>query len=252
MFGGMSFAASESFDAVLGSSSGFIFGGGAEVGLPWGGLYFGVGAWRFSEEGERVFVSGSEVFPLGIPLTVEVTPVEVTGGWRFKNVSARVSCPTWAGAGAAYAYKETSDFADAGENVDERFNGWHILGGAEFKVTRWLGRRRRDRVRERARRPRHRRGLRGIRRDEPRRHELPPEDQRWPLTATFAPPGPGGRQTHSGRAGHHLRRRGAAGRPPRRRPRRRQRPSRGRTSRVFPTTASSPPAASWAAIQIWR
>ena len=138
LIGGMSFAASESFDAVLDTSSGTIFGGGAEVGLPWGGLYVGVGAWRFSDEGERVFVSGSEVFRLGIPLTIEVTPIEVTGGWRFKNISPRFV--PYAGAGwSSYAYKETSDFADPGEDVDERFSGFHILGGAEFKLTRWLG-----------------------------------------------------------------------------------------------------------------
>ena len=138
LIGGMSFAASESFEAVLDTSSGVIFGGGAEVGLPWGGLYFGVGAWRFSEEGERVFVSGSEVFRLGIPLTIEVTPIEVTGGWRFKNVSPRLV--PYVGAGwSSYAYKETSDFAEAGEDVDERYSGFHVLGGAEFKLTRWLG-----------------------------------------------------------------------------------------------------------------
>jgi hypothetical protein len=138
LVGGMSFAASESFDAVLDTSSGVIFGGGAEVGLPWGGLYFGVGAWRFSEEGERVFVSGSEVFRLGIPLTIEVTPIEVTGGWRFKNVSPRFV--PYVGAGwSSYAYNETSDFAEAGDDVDDRFSGFHILGGAEFKLTRWLG-----------------------------------------------------------------------------------------------------------------
>ena len=138
MFGSVNFSASESFDAVLGSSSGFILGGGGEVGLPWGGLYVGVGAWRFSEEGERVFVSGSEVFPLGIPLTVEVTPVEITGGWRFKNLWSRV-VPYAGGGWSSYSYKETSEFADSAENVEERFNGWHILGGAEFRVTRWLG-----------------------------------------------------------------------------------------------------------------
>ena len=89
MIGAVSFSASESFDAVFGSSSGIIFGGGAEVGLPWGGLYVGVGAWRFSKDGERVFVSGSEIFPLGIPLTVDITPFEITGGWRFKNIWTR-------------------------------------------------------------------------------------------------------------------------------------------------------------------
>jgi opacity protein-like surface antigen len=138
MIGAMNFSASESFDAVFGSSSGTIFGGGAEVGLPWGGLYVGFGASRFSKDGERVFVSGSEVFPLGIPLTVKITPIEITGGWRFKNLGPRF-VPYAGGGWSSFAYEETSEFANADENVDERFNGWHVLGGAEFKVTPWLG-----------------------------------------------------------------------------------------------------------------
>lgn len=138
MVGSMSFSAAESFEAVFGSSSGTIVGGGAEVGLPWGGLYVGVGASRFRRDGERVFISGSEVFPLGIPLTVEITPLEITGGWRFKNISSRIV--PYAGAGwSSYAYTETSQFADPEENVDERYTGWHLLGGVEFKATRWLG-----------------------------------------------------------------------------------------------------------------
>ena len=188
LVGGMSFAASESFDAVLDTSSGVIFGGGAEVGLPWGGLYFGVGAWRFSEEGERVFVSGSEVFRLGIPVTIEVTPIEVTGGWRFKNVSTRLRAVCRRRAGARYAYKETSDFADAGDDVDERFSGFHILGGAEFKLTRWLGVGGELAWTTRARRAGRPAALPCVRRDRPGRHELSPEDQRRPLNL----PSPGG------------------------------------------------------------
>jgi hypothetical protein len=138
LIGNMSFSASESFDAVLGTSSGVIFGGGAEVGLPFGGVYFGAGAWRFNDEGERVFVSGSEIFPLGIPLTVEITALEITGGWRFKNLSSRV-VPYAGGGWSSFAYSETSVFAEHDEDVDERFNGWHLLGGAEFRVARWLG-----------------------------------------------------------------------------------------------------------------
>jgi outer membrane protein W len=85
-----------------------------------------------------VFVSGSDVFPLGIPVDVEITPIEITGGWRFTTISSRLV--PYAGAGwSSYAYKETSQFADADENVDERFNGWHILGGVELKLARWLG-----------------------------------------------------------------------------------------------------------------
>lgn len=138
MVGTMRFAASESFEAVLGSSSGVVFGGGAEVGLPIGGLYVGIGAWRFEDDGERVFISGSEVFPLGIPLKVTITPVEITGGWRFKNLSPRVV--PYVGAGwSSFAYEETSEFAAAGEDASERFNGFHLLGGAEVRVLKWMG-----------------------------------------------------------------------------------------------------------------
>jgi hypothetical protein len=138
MAGSVNFTAADSFDAVMGSSSGTMLGGGAEVGLPFGGLYVGVAAWRYKEDGERVFVSGSEVFPLGIPLTVQVTPIEITGGWRFRNLSRRFI--PYAGAGwSSYGYKETSSFAEDIENVDERHTGFHILAGADVRLTTWLG-----------------------------------------------------------------------------------------------------------------
>jgi hypothetical protein len=138
MVGGLNFAAAESFDAVLGSSSGTIYGGGGEVGLPLGGLFVGVGGWRFEGTGERVFVSGDVVYPLGIPVTIEMTPLEITGGWRFRGLWSRLV--PYAGAGwSSYSYKETSSFAEAAENVDERFSGFHLAGGAEVRITRWLG-----------------------------------------------------------------------------------------------------------------
>ncbi|MEZ5283422.1 MAG: outer membrane beta-barrel protein [Vicinamibacterales bacterium] len=138
LIGNVSFTAADSFDAVLDTSSGTIFGGGAEVGLPLGGLYVGIGGWRFEKDGERVFVLDNQVYPLGIPVTVQVTPIELTAGWRFKNLSRRVV--PYAGAGwSSYRYRETSEFADAGENVDERFSGFHVLGGAEVRLTGWLG-----------------------------------------------------------------------------------------------------------------
>jgi opacity protein-like surface antigen len=77
------FAATESFDAVLGSSGGPAWGGGVAVTFA-GGRYFAqVSAERFSADGERVFVDEGEVFPLGIPVKVEVTPLEFTAGYRF-------------------------------------------------------------------------------------------------------------------------------------------------------------------------
>src|SRR5687768_13006462 len=66
MAGTTTFTAAESFDAILGEPSGPIFGGGGRIGLPWGGLFVDVGAWRFRGEGERVFVFNDEVIPLGV------------------------------------------------------------------------------------------------------------------------------------------------------------------------------------------
>jgi hypothetical protein len=138
VFGAMKFAASETFDAVLGVKTGRMIGGGARVELPLGGLFVDIGGWRFKRDGERVYVSGSQVFPLGIPVRVTITPVEITGGWRFAKRTSRVV--PYAGMGySSYDYKETSDFSDTGEDVDERFRGLHLLGGAELRLGRWLG-----------------------------------------------------------------------------------------------------------------
>jgi hypothetical protein len=148
-FGGATFTAKETFAAVLGSRSDAIFGGGAQVLLPWG-LFAEVRAWRFKREGNRVFIGpDQEVFELGIPLEVTITPFEITGGWRYQRrpplrpplrIGARAArLIPYGGAGfSSYRYKETSGFADDAENVDESFPGFHILGGVEYLVHRWV------------------------------------------------------------------------------------------------------------------
>lgn len=137
LIGAHFFSASESFTAVLGSRSGPVFGGGGHVTFPVG-LYVEAAAWRFSEDGERVFVGpGDEVFPLGIPTTIQVTPLELTGGWRFTHLSRRLV--PYVGAGINWhRYEETSDFAEAGDDVDERFTGYHLVGGVEVRLYRWI------------------------------------------------------------------------------------------------------------------
>jgi hypothetical protein len=144
------FAASarDTFEAVLETNTGMTFGGGGHVLLP-RGFYAEVAAWRFREEGERVFVGpNQEVFPLGIPLEITLTPLEVTGGWRYRHCPRRPKAPVVAcrpsvvpylgGGWSSYRYQETSEFANDEENVDARFNGFHVLGGAEFRVLQWL------------------------------------------------------------------------------------------------------------------
>lgn len=134
--GSRTFTASESFDAVFGSDRGVVFGGGAEAVLPWR-IFAGIRASRFRDTGERVFVLDDEQFNLGIPTTVTITPIEVTAGYRF-DFGARVV--PYAGGGIGWhQYEETSQFATEGENVKERFTGYHLLGGVEVRAARWLG-----------------------------------------------------------------------------------------------------------------
>lgn len=138
-FGNVTFRATQSFEAILGESSGPIFGGGARIGLPWGGLFVDVGAWRLHREGERAFVYNDEVYRLGIPVDVTVTPLEISGGWRVRLRRLPKFIPYVAGGFTSMRYQETSDFSTASEDVDENFGGYHVLGGAEYKVIRWLG-----------------------------------------------------------------------------------------------------------------
>jgi len=139
MFGRINFTAVESFDAIVGSSSGPIFGGGARIGLPLGGLFVDVGAWRYRGEGERVFVANDEIFTLGIPVEITVTPVEISAGWRFRFRRAPKFMPYAAGGFTLLKYRETSEFSTASEDADDSFNGYHVVGGAEYKITRWFG-----------------------------------------------------------------------------------------------------------------
>jgi hypothetical protein len=131
------FTASDTFNAVLGSSSGTDFGGG--LSLTDGPGYLEVGARRFSKTGQRVFVTDSkEVFELGIPAEVTMTPLDVTAGWRFRPVLGRLQPHLGVGY-TRLRYQETSQFADDAENIEEWFNGFHVVGGGEVRLGRLVG-----------------------------------------------------------------------------------------------------------------
>ena len=131
------FAASSTFAAILGGGTGQDFGGGLNI--TRGPGYLEIGARKFSKAGERVFVgSDGQVFPLGIPTDVTLTPLEIAAGWRFRTRFGRVIPHLGAGY-TRMKYEETSDFAESIENVSESFNGYHVVGGAEVRVARWVG-----------------------------------------------------------------------------------------------------------------
>ena len=130
------FAAGDTFDATLGSPSGVFFGGGVEVVLPqqW---FISLRLSHFGKSGQRVFVQDNEVFPLGIDMKVGITPIEVSAGYRFRPRGRNRKVIPYLGGGIGWhRYSETSDFADVGEDVSETFTGYHLLGGAEYRLGR--------------------------------------------------------------------------------------------------------------------
>ena len=133
-----SFAAIDTFDAVFQRSYGPFFGGGLQV-VFHGSFFVELAASRFKQTGERAFRSGGQSFRLGIPLTATITPLEVTGGYRFRLRHLPKVVPYVAAGFGSYSFKETSDFADAAENVDTRHSGTVLGGGLEFRLHRWVG-----------------------------------------------------------------------------------------------------------------
>jgi opacity protein-like surface antigen len=80
--GYQSFVAKDTFDAALGKTGGGVLGGGASL-THRSGLLFQVDITKFAADGERAFVHDGEIFTLGIPLRVEILPVEFTFGYKF-------------------------------------------------------------------------------------------------------------------------------------------------------------------------
>jgi len=136
--------AEDTFDAILDTRSGTDLGVGAQVAWQSGalrGLFVEFDASRFEETGERVFVHEGEVFPLGIPLTVSLTPIEVTAGYRLNQVRRTrggvVASPFafFGGGGVgSVGYSETDDEGE----ISERFTAWHVMGGVDVTVWKAL------------------------------------------------------------------------------------------------------------------
>jgi opacity protein-like surface antigen len=123
------FTARESFRAILDQPGGVFVGGGAEYRAP-GGLFVQGAARWFRRTGERAFVLDGEVFPLGIADTITIVPLSFTAGYRFPAQSA---VPYVGGGAGRLLFKETSEFADLSEEVDERFLSYHVLAGVEWR-----------------------------------------------------------------------------------------------------------------------
>lgn len=129
------FAAPDTFNAIFGTEWGTFFGGGGQA--RWKNLLFEVTASRFKKTGERVFVSGGELFPLGIPATITIRPIEFTAAYRLPRLW-RVR-PYAGGGFGSQRYKETSSFSRPGEDVEQSDRSYHVVGGGELRIWRWIG-----------------------------------------------------------------------------------------------------------------
>jgi opacity protein-like surface antigen len=128
--------ASESFKAVTDTNWRMQYGGGLQVVNIWRGLYAEATVGGSQLSGSRVFVYQGTVYDLGIPTTITFVPIDAGAGWRFRH-SRKVH--SYIGGGVEFLkYKEESDFAEAGDNVDETFTGFYAAGGVEFLLAKWL------------------------------------------------------------------------------------------------------------------
>jgi opacity protein-like surface antigen len=130
------FSAKDTFDAVLGSSSGPFFGGGGQVVFS-NGLFAEVSASRFSDTGERAFISGGQSYSLGIPVKITITPVEFAGGYRFHLRGSPLVPYVGAGVGS-YGYSEESNIGDPSLDISVRHTGVLGMAGVEVRVQKWI------------------------------------------------------------------------------------------------------------------
>ena len=128
--GSFSLAASESASAVFGSTSGVTFGGALRYTF-WRGAFASAGVRTFSKDGERVFIASptAPVQKVGFPLSIRLTPLFLTVGYRF--LEGRVIVPYVGIGGTINQYSEKSEVA--GERFFESFSkaGFHGLAGVE-------------------------------------------------------------------------------------------------------------------------
>jgi hypothetical protein len=133
-----SFAAQTTFKAAFGKSVEPFFGGGLQV-VGRNGVFVEFGISRFRRTGQRAFLNNGQAFPLGIPLTATITPLELSAGYRFFASGSSRFIPYAAAGVGRYAYREEADFAIDGDNVDTHHVGYLAAGGVEVRLHRWIG-----------------------------------------------------------------------------------------------------------------
>ncbi len=133
-YGQMSLTSADSFEAIGSDSKQTGFGGGGSVTGLWRGLFVDVGVSQQRITGERVFIDGSNVYRLDIPLSITIRPIDMAAGWRF--TMGRLA-PYIGGGLSRVSYEESDTFAGAGDSVRAAASGGLIVGGVDVTVLRW-------------------------------------------------------------------------------------------------------------------
>ncbi len=134
---GQAMTATDTFDAIAGETTVFGGGAGVEVHRVWRKVFVRASASRLSVEGERVFVFGGTVFPLGIPMDVQLTPIELAAGWRFGPPGKRIV--PYVGAGTVVMrFREESQFDTSADTVHKTFSGAVAFAGVDVNVMKFV------------------------------------------------------------------------------------------------------------------
>jgi len=133
VFDHVSLAASETFDAILGKTSLTAMGAGGEYRF-WKGLFVRGAFSTMKATGTRAFVVQGQVVSVGIPLEVEIAPVELAAGWRMPLGRSQRLVVYGGGGLLSVKYREASDFAGSGDDTDSRFSGRHAFAGVDVRV----------------------------------------------------------------------------------------------------------------------
>ena len=125
--------ASQSFDAVLGTSSLTAGGVGVDIVDLWRGAFVRAGISRMGGYGTRVFLADGDVIASNVPVAVRIRTIELGAGWRY-SLPKRPAYTVYGGVDLLRVrYTEVSDFATDEENAPEGFWGTAIFGGLEVQ-----------------------------------------------------------------------------------------------------------------------
>ena len=130
----MFMSASQSFDAILGSSTVMGWGAGAEYLDLWKGLFFRGAYGLRGGTGSRVLVLDGEVIDLGVQQEIKMKELSLGGGWRF-GLSGRV---VWYAGGAFVRVSFTEKSSIFVTEESRSFWGQSAFGGIEMPLGKWL------------------------------------------------------------------------------------------------------------------